>query len=535
MNAAQIIANGLAGAGCRHAFGMPGGEVLALLDALRVAGIEFTLVKHENAGGYMAEGSWHATGAPGILLATIGPGVSNAVNTVANAYQEQVPLIVLTGCISHAMAEQFTHQVIDHAALFSPVTKATLRVEQGTAALTVDKALSIALSDPPGPVLLELPDEYLDAAHWQEPDRAPAAPNLAEAGIWAEGSETLQQARDMLQNAKKPIILAGLGAIHHAAGPAILDLAEKHQIPVVTTYKAKGILPEDHPMALGGHGLSPLSDKTILPLLAKSDCVILAGYDPIEMRSGWTNPWQPDNAIEIMHAANAHGMHGAAVRFVGNVAQALTALGAPDGPVWPDGEPAVAKAELENAFAIPTHWGPHQLFATLKSALPDKTITTVDTGAHRILLNQIWHCERPNTLLQSAAFCSMGVAVPLAIGYKRAAPDVPVVAVVGDAGFDMVAGDLSTLRDLQLPLVIVVPIDNSLALIEKKQTAMQMNTYGVQFAGTDIPAIARAYGGIGEVIHSKGELLSALADAWGRNTFTVLACPIDKSAYNGAF
>ncbi|WP_457647608.1 thiamine pyrophosphate-binding protein [Profundibacter sp.] len=535
MNAAQIIANGLAGAGCRHAFGMPGGEVLALLDALRVAGIEFTLVKHENAGGYMAEGSWHATGAPGILLATIGPGVSNAVNTVANAYQEQVPLIVLTGCISHAMAEQFTHQVIDHAALFSPVTKATLRVEQGTAALTVDKALSIALSDPPGPVLLELPDEYLDAAHWQEPDRAPAAPKLAEAGIWAEGSETLQQARDMLQNAKKPIILAGLGAIHHAAGPAILELAENHQVPVVTTYKAKGILPEDHPMALGGHGLSPLSDKTILPLLAKSDCVILAGYDPIEMRSDWINPWQPDNAIEIMHAANAHGMHGAAVRFVGDIGAALIALGAPDGPVWPDGEPAAAKAELATAFAMPPEWGPHQLFATLNAALPDEAITTVDSGAHRILLSQIWRCERPNTLLQSAAFCSMGVAVPLAIGYKHAAPDVPVVAVVGDAGFDMGAGDLATLRDLHVPMVIVVPIDNSLALIEKKQAAMQLNTHGVQFAGSDIPAIARAYGGIGEVIQSKDQLLSALDNAWGRNTFTALACPIDKSAYNGSF
>ncbi|WP_428544851.1 thiamine pyrophosphate-binding protein [Profundibacter sp.] len=535
MNAAQIIANGLAGAGCRHAFGMPGGEVLALLDALRVAGIEFTLVKHENAGGYMAEGSWHATGAPGILLATIGPGVSNAVNTVANAYQEQVPLIVLTGCISHTMAAQFTHQVIDHVALFSSITKATLRVDQGTAAVMVDKALSIALSDPPGPVLLELPDEYLDAAHWQEPDRTPAAPKLAEAGNWADGSKTLQQARDMFAKAEKPIVLAGIGAVHHAATPAILELAEKHQVPVITTYKAKGILPEDHPMALGGHGLSPLSDKTILPLLAKSDCVILAGYDPIEMRSDWINPWQPENAIEIMHAANEHGMHRAAVRFVGDVGKALAALCAPNDPVWPDGEPAVAKAELARAFAIPDEWGPHQLFATLNAALPQDAITTVDTGAHRILLNQIWRCDHPETLLQSAAFCSMGVAVPLAIGYKRAAPDTPVLAVVGDAGFDMVAGDLATLREMQVPMVIVVPVDNSLALIEKKQTAMQLNAHGVRFAGSDIPVIAQAYGGIGEVIQSKDDLLSALADAWSRNTFTVLACPIDKSAYDGSF
>ena len=535
MNAAQVIANGLAGAGCRHAFGMPGGEVLAMLDALRLAGIDFTLVKHENAGGYMAEGSWQATGAPGILLATIGPGVSNAVNSVANAFQEQVPLIVLTGCISQAMAAQFTHQVIDHAALFSPVTKATLRVDQGTAALMVDKALSIALSDPPGPVLLELPDEYLDAAHWQEPDRAPTAPRLAEPGIWAEDSATLQRAKDMLGKAEKPVILAGLGAIHHAAGPAIMELADKHEIPVVTTYKAKGIIPEDHPMALGGHGLSPLSDKTILPLLAQSDCVILAGYDPIEMRSGWINPWQPENAIEIMHAANEHGMHGAAVRFVGDVGKALMALGGAAGPVWRDGEPAAAKAELARVFSEPPEWGPHQLFATLNAVLPENAVTTVDSGAHRILLSQIWRCGRPGSLLQSAAFCTMGVAVPLAIGYKRAAPDTPVVAVVGDAGFDMTTGDLATLRDMHVPMVIVVPVDDSLALIEKKQAAMQLNTFGVRFTGSDIPAIADAYGGIGEVVQSKDQLQSALAKAWARSTFTVLACPIDKTAYEGSF
>lgn len=530
MNAAQAIADGLARAGCRHAFGMPGGEVLALLDALRAAGIEFTLVKHENAGGYMAEGSWHATGAPGILLTTLGPGLANAVNSIASAYQEQVPLIVLSGCISHAMAQEFTHQVIDQTALMAPITKATLRVEEGTAAHVVQKALFIAMSDPPGPVHIDLPDTL--ALNAVEPVQISA--QETERGQWPDGAGR-QRAIAMLKTARKPIILAGLGAVHHAAGPAIQALAEKHQIPVVTTYKAKGILPEDHPMALGGHGLSPLSDKSILPLLAASDCVILAGYDPIEMRAGWIRPWAAENAIEIMHAANEHGMHGSAVRFVGDVAVAVTALGGPDGVVWPDGEPAAAKAELQQAFASRENWGPHQIYATLNDSLPDNAVVTVDSGAHRILLNQMWHCNRPKSLLQSAAFCTMGVAVPLAIGYKRAAPDTPVVAVVGDAGFDMTTGDLATLRDMQVPMVIVVPVDDSLALIEKKQTAMQMKTHGVRFVGSDIPAIARAYGGVGEVVQSREALQAALAAAWARDTFTVLTCPIDKADYDGAF
>ena len=530
MNAAQAIAEGLAAAGCRHVFGMPGGEVLALLDALRVAGLDFTLVKHENAGGYMAEGSWHATGAPGVLIATLGPGLANAVNTVANAYQEQVPLIVLSGCVTHEMAMKFTHQVIDQTALMAPITKATLRVETGDAAQVVQQALAIAMADPMGPVHIDLPDSLAleNVAKLHEPVLKPAPKH------WPDSRER-RRAVEMLANAKKPIILAGLGALHHHAGPAILDLAQKHQIPVVTTYKAKGIIPEDHPLALGGHGLSPLSDQSILPLLKGSDCVILAGYDPIEMRAGWIRPWAAENAIEIMHAANDHGMHGCAVQFIGDVGAALAALGGPDGPVWPDGEPAAAKAELQRLFSSRDEWGPHQIYATLNKVLPDDAVVTVDSGAHRILLSQMWCCKRPNSLLQSAAFCTMGVAVPLAIGYKRAAPEVPVVAVVGDAGFDMTAGDLATLRDLQAPVVIVVPVDNSLTLIEKKQTMMQLKTHGVQFAGTDIVAVAQAYGGVGEVVESRAALTMAMQAALSRDTFTVLACPIDKGDYDGAF
>lgn len=534
MNAAEIIADALATAGCKHAFGMPGGEVLALLEALRLAGIDFTLVKHENAGGFMAEGSWQATGAPGILLTTIGPGLANAVNAIANAYQEQVPLIVLTGRIAPALAARFTHQVIDQAALLAPVTKATLLVARGTAATSVEKALAIALADPPGPVLLELPDADLDAPDWQE--TLPARPAAqARPAIWGDDDPALGQARDMLAKAKSPLILAGIGAVHHQAGAAILQLAEAGQIPALTTYKAKGILPEDHRLCLGGHGLSPLSDSIVLPLLAASDCVILAGYDPIEMRAGWIDPWAAGVAIEIMHAANAHGMHRAAVRFVGDVAQAVTALGLPQGPVWADGAPAQAQAALARAFAVPDIWGPQQIFATLQAAMPEAGVVTVDSGAHRILLSQIWRCSAPGQLLQSAAFCTMGVAVPLAIGYKRAANDVAVAAVVGDAGFDMGSGELATLRDMRCPLAIIVPVDDSLALIEKKQVAMQLKSHGVTFPGSDLCAIAAAYGGVGVTIRDAASLKHELARAWGRETFTLLACPIDKAAYQGAF
>ncbi len=530
---AQAIANGLAHAGCRHAFGMPGGEVLVLLDALQQAGIAFTLCKNENAAGFMAEGSWQATGAPGILLTTIGPGLANAINSIANAFQEQVPLIVLSGCIAPAMASQFTHQVIDQAALLAPVTKATFQVADGNAGVIIAKALAIARADPPGPVHIDLPDTLASAP--AEPAEAP--PSVVQSARLVPG-DVLNKALAHLKSAKRPIILAGIGAVLHGAGVEILRLSEAHDIPVVTTYKAKGIIPEDHPNALGGHGLSPLSDKQILPLFAASDCVLCFGYDPIEMRSDWIRPWKAGQALEFVHAQIEHGMHGSALRHVGDVSAAAKAMAnglEPLSGLWPKAAPAQARAVLQDTFAGRKEWGPHAVFAALDTNLPETTVLTVDSGAHRILLSQMFHANRPNHLLQSAAFCTMGVAVPLAIGYKRAAPDTPVVAVVGDAGLDMAPGDLSTLRDMQLPLTIVVLADGALTLIGRKQKAMQLAEIGVTFGRTDFCALARAYGGFGVTIQNVTDLQKALKEAEARETFTILVCKIDKEDYAGAF
>ena len=532
--AAEAIAEGLAAEGCRHAYGMPGGEVLVLLEALEAAGIGFTLCKHENAAGFMAEGSWQATGAPGILLTTIGPGLANGVNSIANAYQEQVPLIVLSGCIGAAQAEQFTHQVIDQSALLAPITKARFTVAEGTAALVVEKALSIALADPPGPVHIDLPDTL---AKSESPAlKSPA--RVRERPLWPEG-DSRRKAGDMLARSRRPLVLAGIGAVLHGAGPALRAFCERHGAPILTTYKAKGVVDEHHPLALGGHGLSPLSDKTVLPLIRQADCIILAGFDPIEMRADWMHPFDAERVIELAHAPVEHGMFGSKVRFVGDVAAAVAALdsdqAAPLEATWPGGEPAAARAALDAAFAGPGRWGPHAVFRALNETLPENGVMTVDSGAHRILMAQMTRCRFPGRLLQSAAFCTMGVAVPLAMGRAHAEPGRPVAAVVGDAGFDMIAGELATLRDLGLSLPIVVLVDKSLALIARKQTAMQLPRRGVDFGATDFAAVARAYGGHGTVVKSVESLQSELSAAWGGNGFRVIACPVDKRDYDGAF
>jgi len=528
MTAAEVIAARLHAAGVRHAFGIPGGEVLALVDALTRAGIAFHLAKHENAAGFMAEGVWHATGAPGVLVATVGPGLANAFNVVANAEQDRVPLIVLSGMVDPAEQLSYTHQVFDHAAVFARVTKASLRAEPGAVGVMIDKAVAIATEPRKGPVHVDLPVALAGAAE-PAPRGDARGPHLPTAP--APGP-ALEAARARLATAARPVIVAGLDLLEEPGGPAALaDFAVRHNIPVVTTYKAKGVLAEDHPLSLGGHGLSPKSDAILLPPLARADCVIAAGYDPIEMRTGWRDPWDPGVAIEFAHAPNRHDMHHAALAWVCSVAGGLAALDTlrPPAPDWM-GE---TRAALHAAFRPRAEWGPDVALSEMLAVLPAEALTTADSGAHRILLSQQFYARRPRALIQSTGLCTMGCALPLAIGHAIADPDRPAVAFMGDAGLEMILGELATLRDSARPVVVVVFVDRSLALIEKKQRAMQLANAGVDFPGTDFAALAGLYGGHGVTVSAPGEAGPALARALDADRFTLIAVEIPRRAYDG--
>ncbi len=529
LRAADILARRLYQAGCRHAFGMPGGEVLTLIDALVKAGINFHLAKHENAAGFMAEGVHHVDGAPGILVATVGPGAMNGVNVVANADQDRVPLIVLTGCVDDAEAQTYTHQVLDHRAVFAPITKAGFTLSADAAGVIADKAIGIATEGRNGPVHIDVPISVADApAKDSTARRTVASPNIP---------ADLTQARDWLADAARPVIIAGLDVLYDDSAAALTAFAETFGIPVITTYKAKGVIPEDHALALGGAGLSPLADKHLLPFVEAADLVICVGYDPIEMRTGWRNPWDPaaTRVIDIHAVPNHHYMHQATLSFVAHTGATLTALGAgvAPRPVWPDGRIAQVRQALAADFPTADAWGPAAVIAECRATLPADTIATVDSGAHRILLSQMWSCPAPRSLLQSSGLCTMGCAVPLAMGAKLAAPTRPVVSFSGDAGFLMVAGEMATAAELGQNTIFVVFVDQSLALIELKQRQRQLSNVGVDFGGHDFAAIGRAFGGNGVTATSRAELRAALQAALTADTFTVIAALIAPHAYDG--
>ncbi|MGB7271187.1 MAG: thiamine pyrophosphate-binding protein [Albidovulum sp.] len=533
LRAADVLARRLYAAGCRYAFGMPGGEVLTLIDALEQAGITFVLVRHENSGGFMAEALHHRTGAPGIMVATLGPGALNGMNVVANALQDRVPLIVLTGAVDADEAQTYTHQVLDQGQVFRPVTKASFSLAPNAAQVIADKAIAIAMEGRPGPVHIDVP---ISAAEVIVPAAAGALRAKTSPVAPAEGPD-LARARAALAAALRPVMVVGLDAMVEGAGAAVTEFATRYGIPVITTYKAKGLLDEDHPLALGGAGLSPLADTHLLPLLKAADLILCVGYDPIEMRPGWRAVWDPARVtvIDITAQPNHHYMHHATLAFVADCAASLTALaqGVQPGAVWADGDVARTKAALAEAFPRDEVWGPGAVIAECRDVLPKDAIASADSGAHRILLSQMWTCHAPRALVQSSALCTMGCAVPLAMGTSLAEPDRVAVSFSGDAGFLMVAGELATAKELGLRTIFVVFVDASLALIELKQRHRQMPNVGVDFGDHDIAAIGRAFGGEGKAVRTRDELRAALHAAMVAPTFTVIAAMIDKGAYDG--
>ncbi|WP_371171673.1 thiamine pyrophosphate-binding protein [Aliiroseovarius sp. 2305UL8-7] len=531
--AADYLAERLYQAGCRRAYGMPGGEVLTLLDALTKAGIKFILTKHENSACFMAEGDYHRTGAPGILVATLGPGAMNGMNAIANAFQDRVPLIVLTGCVDANEAQTYTHQVMDHAAVFASVTKASFCLTADSADIIADKAVGIATEARPGPVHIDVP---ITVANTQVAISRLRRRPPASSHVPAPGPE-LEMARRWLADAKRPVMIAGLDAMNDGAGSALKSFCDTLGVPLITTYKAKGILPEDHPLCLGGAGLSPLADTHLLPFVRNADLVICAGYDPIEMRPGWREVWDPDtiNVIDISAVPNAHYMHQSGVNFISDTGATLEVLqqGISPNTTWPDGEVAAVKAALVGAFPTDDDWGPAAIIDECRRALPANTLATADSGAHRIFLSQMWACSEPRGLMQSSAFCTMGCAVPLAMGAKIASPDRPVVSFSGDAGFLMVAGELATAAELGLTPIFVVFVDASLALIQLKQRQRQLKDEAVTFGRHDFAAIATAFGGAGHTVSGRAELARALEAAKTADTFTVIAAQIGDGAYDG--
>lgn len=558
MRVADVLARALATAGVRHVFGIPGGEVVATLDALGRCGLEFVTARHETAAGLMAEGSALASGAPGVLLVTLGPGLTNAINAVANAHLDRVPLLVISAAPEDGPLGAFSHQRIDQQALLRPLVKASLRVNARDVHAQIAHALELAVAYPRGPVHLDLPAGVASATARSNTSATPPAQGEAVARGEFEPAarlgpvvrrapldvEALRTAADWLACAQRPLVLAGLEASDARTAAGLASLLDSWPAPLLTTYKAKGVLQEDDPRCIGAIALSPRADALVAPLLAEADAVLLVGYDPVEMRAAYVQPFGlAARVIELAPGMRHHGMHRADVTLQAELASGLHALSAElekarasrAAPLWPGGRPAAVRQALRAAFAptAGTTLTPLDVAAVIAEELPDTVALTIDTGAHRIALSQVACARRVGQVLQSNGLCTMGYALPSAIGWSMASGARPVIAAMGDGGLEMVLGELATLRDLQLPVTLVVFDDRALALIEMKQRAAGFAASGVWLGASDHVAIAQAYGGRGVRVADRDALRRALRTGLAQaRGFTLISCDLPRGAYD---
>jgi len=527
MTGADAVIAGFAAAGMPALFGVPGGgSSLELLAAAKKAGIPFVLARTENGAGIMASALAELTHRPVGLLTTRGPGVSNAANGMANASLERAPVLLVADGFGAKEAAFATHQLFDQAAMMAPVTRAQRRTAKLPPGRAVVEALEAALGAPRGPAYLELSASLArDETAAPPAFRAPALPPIGHADV--------AHALRLIAAARRPVIIAGLEAPEPARCAALRRLLEALGCPALVTYKAKGVIPDAHPL-FGGVFTGGAAE---VALMQDADLILLAGADPVEFIS---QPWRfTAPVIEMASCVPALRYVAPEVALTGEWARAAMALadGAP-ARGWPEGHVAERRdawaASLRNTAHGNRGMAPSHIVteaqATLRALGEDPRIA-VDAGAHMFPCTTFWQCERPGDLLISNGLATMGYALPAAIAAAWHDPARGALAMTGDGGLLMCAGELATAAALRLNLTILVFNDAALSLIDIKKGARDLPEGALDWPEADFAQVMRGFGGSAWRVADAQGLRAALREAQSTPGPRLIDVRTDPSSY----
>ena len=531
MNNADLIVATLKSAGLTHGFGIPSGNVLPLIEAMRAGGMTFVLTAHEGSAGFAADVMGRMTGRPGLGIATLGPGATNLATGVGDAYLDRSPMIALTCNLNLHVLGRRIQMLVDHHTLFTPITKASLALRPGRIAETVASAIQIALSEPQGPVHLDLPEDValMEASEAVPVIGAPAEPPAPDPGAIAEAAARIAAAR-------RPIAVIGATAMRLAEPGVLRRLIEHHRLPFATTTMAKGLIDEDHPFSIGC--IERACRQVQRGFLAKADLIIGIGYDPIEVEyEAWVG------SVPVLHvdpeAADTDGSVAIVHEVGGDLASALAGLIAapPSANDWTEDEVRAHRDRFRAALrpAAPG-FVPHQAIDVVRDCLPAEGVLAFDVGAHTHQIASQWTAHRPRTFLITNGWSSMGFGLPAAIAAKIAAPEVPVVCLIGDGCFQMTCGEVATAKRMGLTLPIVVLNDGWLGLIKVKQMRRQYPHVGTALDGEGITATASTpahYFGVPAFgVRTPDALARALAAALAAAGPTVIEAYVSPDHYD---
>jgi acetolactate synthase-1/2/3 large subunit len=526
---ADLIVRCLENEGVEFCFGIPGEENIHLVDALSRSSIRFILVRHEQAGSFMADIYGRLTGKAGVCIATLGPGAINLLLGTADAQTNSVPLVAISaqGGLNRIYKE--SHQVIDLVAMFKPVTKwSDMILTPGSVPEMVRRAFKLAQTERPGAVYLAVPEDI-------EPMPAPLEARPLPINVPhddAPSASQIARAVEVLAAAKNPIVLAGHGAARDNAQDALIRFSEALQIPVATTFHGKGVFPDDHPLALGAMGF--MRHDYVNFGFDQADVIVAVGYDIQEFPPAKMNPGADKKILHIQRSpAEVDDHYNVAVGIQAGIPAALDALaaGVSSKTKFHPGAPRI-RALLQNELAsggssFPVK--PQRLVADIRAAMDRNDIVLADTGAIKMWMARLYPTYKPNTCMVSNGLATMAFSLPGAIGAKLACPDRKVLAVMGDGSFLMNSQEIETALREKIPLVVLVWVDEKYGLIKWKMDLELGRSTSISFTNPDFVKYAESFGAKGYLIKAADELLPTLKTALADNSVSVIACPVDYS------
>jgi len=530
---ADVVMRFLAEAGVRRLYGLPGeGASLRLLEAARRAGVEFVLVHQGAAAAIMAATEGDLLGQPGVCLTAQGSGALAAAPGVAHAYLYRAPLLVLTDRDSRPSLRLASRQ-LDQRRVFEEISKDTATLTAGRAERLLRWAWDRAIEIPSGPVHLDLPaDEVAKPARWRGLATRGARPP-------SPSPHAVRTAARLLARRGRALAVAGLGCRSATAARALQELVEHLGTPLFTTQKAKGVVPEDHPLSAGVFMGGRLEEQ----LLAKAEAILAIGLDPVELLPRRWRTAAP--VVAVAETPDGARPYEAAAEVVGDLQATLDALRteSPPGGGWNQAEWAGrgerfkrrVRALVEEASSNGSGDGlpPHRIVEIARRIFPRETIATLDVGAHAVVASVFWDSFDRRGFLCSGGLAALGHALPAAIAAKLALPDRPALALTGDAGLLASLGELATLARLGLPVTILVFLDGALSLTRVLQEQHRYPAAGVSLHAGDLPRLAEGLGLLATEVEEEESLSAALQDALAGGRPALIAARVRASNYRG--
>ncbi|MED4515008.1 acetolactate synthase AlsS [Bacillus subtilis] len=531
---AELVVDCLVEQGVTHVFGIPGAKIDAVFDALQDKGPEIIVARHEQNAAFMAQAVGRLTGKPGVVLVTSGPGASNLATGLLTANTEGDPVVALAGNVIRADRLKRTHQSLDNAALFQPITKYSVEVQDvKNIPEAVTNAFRIASAGQAGAAFVSFPQDVVNEVTNTKNVRAVAAPKLGPAA-----DDAISAAIAKIQTAKLPVVLVGMKGGRPEAIKAVRKLLKKVQLPFVETYQAAGTLSRDlEDQYFGRIGLFRNQPGDLL--LEQADVVLTIGYDPIEYDPKF---WNVNGDRTIIHLdeiiADIDHAYQPDLELIGDIPSTINHIEHDAVKVeFAEREQKILsdlKQYMHEGEHVPADWKsdrahPLEIVKELRNAVDDHVTVTCDIGSHAIWMSRYFRSYEPLTLMISNGMQTLGVALPWAIGASLVKPGEKVVSVSGDGGFLFSAMELETAVRLKAPIVHIVWNDSTYDMVAFQQLKKYNRTSAVDFGNIDIVKYAESFGATGLRVESPDQLADVLRQGMNAEGPVIIDVPVDYS------